>query len=75
MPSPATLEVAAPALRSLRPQLSKSLRSSQLADVVQAVDEALLVGVLRLSTADVAALREARDMMAARRASRSGGPR
>lgn len=75
MPSPATLEAAAPALRSLRPQLSKSLRNSQLADVVRAVDEALLVGVLRLSTADVATLREARDMMAARRASRSGGPR
>jgi adenine-specific DNA methylase len=75
MPSPATLEAAAPALRSLRPQLAKHLRNVQLADVVRAVDEALLVGTLKLSPADVSVLLEARNMMSERRASRTGKPR
>ncbi|KYF85862.1 hypothetical protein BE17_40430 [Sorangium cellulosum] len=72
MPSPEVLEIVGPALRSLRPQLSKMLRNSQLADVVQAVDETLLVGCLKLSREDVATLSEARNMMAARRSSRAG---
>jgi adenine-specific DNA methylase len=74
MPSPETLEAAAPALKNLRPQLGKHLRNVQLAEVVRAVDETLLVGVLKLDRSAVAALSEARNMMAARRASRSGRP-
>lgn len=75
MPSPPTLEAAAPALRSLRPQLSKHLRSSLLDKIVRDVDEALLVGVLGLSGKDVESLLKARNMMAARRASRAGRSR
>jgi hypothetical protein len=75
MPSLETLEAAAPALKNLRPQLAKHLRNVQLAEVVRAVDETLLVGVLKIARAEVAALSEARNMMAARRASRSGKPR
>jgi adenine-specific DNA-methyltransferase len=74
MPAPAMLEAAAPLLRNLRPQLSKHLRSSQLADVVRAVDAALFVETLKRDAADVATLLEARNMMAARRAARGSKP-
>lgn len=74
MPSPAVLEGAAEKLRNLRPQLANHLRNSHLTDIVQAVDEALLVGHLGLSKSDVTSLRDARDTLAARRASRSGKP-
>lgn len=72
MPSPAMLEAAGAALRNLRPQLSKLLRNSQLAEVVRAVDEALLIGILNCSRDEVAVLSEARNMMAARRSARAG---
>jgi adenine-specific DNA-methyltransferase len=72
MPSPAMLEAAGAALRSLRPQLSKLLRNSQLADVVRAVDETLLVDILQRSRHEVAVLAESRNRMAARRAARAG---
>lgn len=75
MPAPSTLEAAAGSLRALRPQLAKHLRNSQLTDVVKAVDEAMLIRALGLSPSDVAALTEARSMMAARRATRTGKPK
>jgi adenine-specific DNA methylase len=72
MPSPRALEAALPALRANRPHLSKHLRTSHLAEVVQAVDAALLVGALRVNARDVAALVEARKRMSSRRSCRSG---
>jgi hypothetical protein len=75
MPAPEVLIAAADKLRNLRPQLSKHLRNSQLSDVVKAVDDILLAGLVGLSASHVAALSEARNMMATRRAARAGKPR
>lgn len=74
MPSLELVTRAADALRTLRPQLGRHLRSSQLEQVLDTVDAILLVEHLGLRAEDVAELRTGRKMLAARRAARSGKP-
>jgi adenine-specific DNA-methyltransferase len=68
MPSPALLSAAAAELLGLRSRLAVPIGSSQLDEVVHAVDEALRLG-------DLGALRDARQRMSARRAARAARPR
>lgn len=70
VPSPAVLDAAGPALRALRPQLGRHLRSGQLLDAVRLVDDVLLVGELGMRRPEVKALRKARDGLFDRRAAR-----
>lgn len=72
VPSAATIEEAAPELRTLRPQLARHLRRGELEAVVKHVDRVLLTGALRLKRADVLTLREARAALFARRVARGG---
>ena len=72
VPSPAVLHGAARALRALRPQLAKHLRSADLDAAVSLVDRVLLVEHLGMRRAEVKGLRAARDTLFARRVSRGG---
>lgn len=72
VPSPAVLEAAGAALRALRPQLAKHLRTSDLDAAVSLVDRVLLIEHLGMARAEVKGLREARDTLFARRVSRGG---
>jgi adenine-specific DNA-methyltransferase len=75
MPSPALLSAAATELLGLRSRLPSPIGGGQLDEVIQAVDEVLLIGFLGLSISVVSALRDARQMMLARRAARAARPR
>jgi adenine-specific DNA-methyltransferase len=70
VPSPDVLADAGPALRALRPQLAKHLRSANLGEAVQLVDRVLLVEHLGLKRPEVRRLRDARDALFARRVAR-----
>ncbi len=72
VPSPSVLAGAGDALRALRPQLAKYLRSGRLPEAVALVDRVLLVEHLGLKRADVAQLRQAHEMLFARRVARGG---
>lgn len=70
VPSAGTVQLVAPALRALRPQLAQDLRQGDLLAAVGKVDEVLLVGGLKLRRPEVKALRAAREAFFARRAAR-----
>lgn len=72
VPSPQTVEAAAPELRALRPQLAKHLRRGELDEVVRLVDRTLLLGHLKLKHTDLELLRKGREMMFSRRVARAG---
>lgn len=72
VPSPTTVEAAAPELRALRPQLARYLRTSKLDDVVKLVDRALLLGHLKVKRTEIERLRQGRAAMFARRSARAG---
>jgi hypothetical protein len=74
VPSTDVLADAADALRALRPQLAKHLRSPDLGAAVDLVDRVLLIEHLRMTRAAVRGLREARELLVARRASRAAKP-
>lgn len=73
VPSPELIAAAAPALRKLRPHLTRLLAESQVVPAAHLVDEVLLVGELGLAPADVKALRQGHKELTARRLAR-GGP-
>jgi adenine-specific DNA-methyltransferase len=70
VPSAEVLTQAGPALRALRPQLAKHLRSADLGKAVEWVDCVLLIEQLGLKRAEVGRLREAREMLFGRRLTR-----
>lgn len=70
VPSPDVLGAAGPALRALRPQLAKQLRSADLDSAVALVDRVLLVEHLGLSRNQVRGLRDARETLFERRRTR-----
>lgn len=72
VPSPATLEAAAPELRALRPQLARYLSTSKLEEVVKLVDRVLLLGHLKVKRAEIELMRQGRAAMFARRSARAG---
>ncbi|MCW2995011.1 MAG: methyltransferase [Conexibacter sp.] len=72
VPSPTVLADAAGALRALRPQLAKHLRAGSLENAVRLVDRVLLVDHLGMKRETVSAIREARDVLFARRVTRGG---
>lgn len=71
VPSPASLEAVAHALRSLRPQLSQALRCKDLARVIRLVDREFLRTQLGLKTRQLEHLRRARELMFSRRSARA----
>jgi adenine-specific DNA-methyltransferase len=75
LPSPSRTGEAATELRSLGSRLSAELGNRELDEVVEAVDEALLLGSMGLAKSEVAVLRAARQRMLGRRAARAGRPR
>lgn len=70
VPAADVLAAAAPALRTLRPQLSRHLRNADLDSAVTLVDRVLLIEHLGLTRAQVRGLREAREALFRRRATR-----
>lgn len=74
VPSLTLVERAETCLRALRPQLAKALRQGKLLDVVVEVDRVLRPH-LKISTADLQVLRDARAALFNRRVSRSKGDR
>jgi adenine-specific DNA methylase len=75
VPAVAAVEGASPLLSAVRADVTASLRDGLLLDAVRIVDEVLLVGHLNLTRAQVAALRDARAELTARRVARGAGPR
>lgn len=75
VPSFATLEAVADRLRSFQPQLAGALRSSDGNAAVKLVDRVLLEEHLKLSAAQIEAIRKARDILFQRRATRGRGER
>jgi hypothetical protein len=73
VPSPASLEEAADELRALSPQVAQKLRGGDLDAAVQMVDDVLLVRHLGVKRVHVRALREAREALFVRRATRAEG--
>lgn len=70
VPAPAVLESARAELLAIRPQVAARLRGNRLLEAAKLVDDTLLVGVMGLSRADVAALRQGHADMTARRTAR-----
>ncbi len=70
MPAPATVAALGPALTALRPQLTTALRRNHLEQAVELVDEVMLSQHLRITGHDLAALRDARDLLFRRRVGR-----
>lgn len=72
VPSPATVEAAETDLCALAPQVARKLRGGDLAEAVRMVDDVLLVRHIGLKRAEVRALRDARELLFARRVTRAG---
>lgn len=70
LPSDTVLTEAAVELRSLRPQLGVALRQGDLSTVIKAVDSVLLKKHLGITTAELSVLRNARQVLFARRTGR-----
>ena len=70
VPSLETVKAVAKELRLIRPQVGGALRSGNLARACQLVDQVILEEHLRLPVSDIAALRNARDLLFQRRALR-----
>lgn len=75
LPSIELIQNSATELRALRPQLAIALRQGDLRQVVNAVDGVLLRRYLGLSTTELKALREARELLFIRRTGRSKSSR
>lgn len=75
VPSAALLSEASRPLSVLRPRVARALRDGRLRDVVAMVDEALLIGLMGLTEAQVANLRTAHGTLSARRRARGVTPR
>lgn len=73
MPSPALIERVAEDLSALADRVDNLVASGRLDDAVTLVDEVLLGGGARLSRGEIASIRDARDMLAARRKVRGRG--
>jgi hypothetical protein len=71
LPTPGLLQAAAPALRSVRPQVAAALARSRLAEAVQLVDEALLTRTLGLAPETVRQLHLAHLHLQSRRLDRA----
>jgi len=72
IPSPATLKMAAPALRDLGARFTSHVRKGALEAMVRAVDEVLLGAGFSLDNSKMATLAKACQGMTARRAARAG---
>ena len=71
VPSPALVTAHAKALTALRPKVAAALRTGNLLQAVDLVDEVLLTGALRLGKKPQAAIRSDRDALAKRRMDRA----
>lgn len=70
LPAPSLVEAAADKLRALRPQVAQALRSGDLLAAARQVDHVLLRGHAAASRSDLRALREGRQALFQRRATR-----
>jgi adenine-specific DNA-methyltransferase len=75
VPTPQIVESLRPELVSVRGSVVRALADGRLLDAVALVDEVLLESGLGLSQADAATIREARDLLAGRRAARGAAPK
>jgi hypothetical protein len=75
VPAPEAVASAREGLLRIRPAVAADLAAGQLLDAVARVDEVLLTGALGLDPVQVRQLARAREVLAARRAARSGGRR
>jgi adenine-specific DNA-methyltransferase len=75
VPAPELVERLRPELLSVRPAVAKALATGRLLDAVTLVDDVLLATGLGLSAPDATILREARALLAARRAARGAPPK
>ncbi len=73
MPAPELLECVAGDLDALGPHVDDLLASGRLGDAVTLIDDVLLGGGARLSRSEIAAIRDARELLAARRKARGRG--
>jgi adenine-specific DNA methylase len=75
VPAKAVVEEVSPMLSAVRTEVAAALRDGRLLDAVGIVDDVLLVRHLKLSRANVAALRDAHAELTARRVARGADPR
>ncbi len=73
MPSPALIDAVADDLRMLVPRVEDLLLSARLGEAATLVDDVLLGGGARLSRREIAAMRDARNLLEARRKARGRG--
>jgi tRNA1(Val) A37 N6-methylase TrmN6 len=71
MPSPELVEARADELRAIKPRVAEWLREGELHEAVALVDRALFAGRGATPAKSVNAMRQARELLAARRATRS----
>ena len=75
VPSPEIVESLRAELASVRAPVARALAAGRLLDAVAQVDAVLLEAGLGLSTADATIIREARELLAGRRAARGAAPK
>lgn len=75
VPSAQALQPIAGELRALKPRVTGALRTGALAEAVNLVDQLLLAGQLGLSPDEIQSLRDAREVLFARRSARGKGIR
>ncbi len=75
VPSPEVVESLRPQLLSVRRPVAAALAAGQLLDAVSLVDGVLLAAGLGLTAAEATVIREARELLAGRRAARGAAPK
>lgn len=71
MPSPSLVTARADALRAIKPRVARLLRTGELLEAVQVVDQALLLDSAELTDHDVHVVRRAHQTMTSRRVARA----
>jgi hypothetical protein len=71
VPTPSTIKTLKKRLLSIRPAVARELAEGQLLSAVALVDRIVLEAGLGLSHADISSIREARELLAGRRATRN----
>ncbi|WP_207844075.1 N-6 DNA methylase [Williamsia soli] len=75
MPAPSLVKSRAPALRKIRTAVTRKLKTGNLLEAVELVDQALLIDSRKVGTRQISHVRQARTDLAARRTTRANSGR